>query len=112
MKNPINVYVSDKVKNGDAELVKFTGFIAHVDTSNENRIRLCFRADTSDKDSGLVSVTAWKNSDGKGPDWEKILSDAKGRWAVVTAVHTSSNGYDNYTLNTIDMAPRVDMSKK
>ena len=104
MTNPRTIFIHDKVKEGEAELVKFVGFIVHVDDSNDKRTRICFKADTSDRESGLVSVDAWHRD--KGPDWKKVLENAKGRWAVVIATKTVNGQYDNYSLESLDMAPK------
>lgn len=107
MKNPRSVYVRNTVKEGTEELVKFVGFITHVDTKATDRTRICFKSDTQDKDSPLVSVDAWHSEN--GPDWRDILGNAKGRWCVVLATKSINNKngveYTNYHLDSIDMAP-------
>ncbi len=103
MKNPRSIFIRDSIKEGEAELVKFAGFIVHVDTSNDKRTRVCFKEDTSDRDSKLISVDAWHRD--KGPDWRKLLENVKGRFAVVIATKTVNGEYDNYSLESIDMAP-------
>lgn len=108
MKNPNKVYVPEK-----GELVKFAGYIAHVDTSNEKFNRVCFKEDTRNNDSGLVSVTAWKpGPEDKRPDFKSLTNDAKGRYAVVLAqkqVNPGNDGkeYNNYNMLTIDFAPKT-----
>lgn len=108
MKNPSKIFLSDKVKGGEAELVKCTGFICYVDVSDPQKVRICFKSDTMDKDSALVNVNAWNREN--GPDWTKILSDAKGRYAVAICTKTITNKdgktYDNLNLDSIDFAPK------
>lgn len=102
MKNPQTIYIPK-----DKELVKFSGFIVHVDTANEKFNRLCFKEDTKDKESALVSVNAWKSEN--GPDLKALTNDAKGRFATVIASKSVSNKdgkeYTNYTVQSIDFAP-------
>lgn len=107
MKNPRNIYVPNTVKEGKAELVKFSGFIVHVDTSDQRKVRLCFKSETSDKDSRLVGVDAWLSED--GTDWHKVLDNSKGRFAFAIARKTitvkGDKEFVNYSLDSVDLAP-------
>lgn len=105
MKNPQDIYVP----NSDS-LVAFAGFIAYVDTKNEKFNRVCFKADTRDRNSELISVTAFKG-EGNRPDFKALTEHAKGRYAVVIAAKRetpSKDGsavYQNYILENLFLFP-------
>lgn len=107
MKNPQNIFIP---KNG-SQLVKFAGFIVYVDKANPSFNRLCFKTDTRDKDSDLVSVTAFAgDAHTNRPDYKSLTDNAQGRFAVVIASKstvTKDDGrtFDNYILQSIDFAP-------
>lgn len=107
-KNPKPIFVRKAVAEGQGRIVKFAGFICAITDKNSKKRGVCFKADTQDQNSGLVTVDAWLSDN--GPKWGEILTKEKvGCFAVAIATETQSmkdgKVYVNYTLDSIDIAP-------
>ncbi len=107
-KNPKPIFQRKAVLEGRGRNVKFAGYICAITDKNPKKRGVCFKADTQDQNSGLVTVDAWLSEN--GPKWGEILTkDKVGCFAVAIATETQSmkdgKVYVNYTLDSIDIAP-------
>jgi len=109
MKNPNPLFIRKGVSDGTAILVKIAGFICAVKIYAD-KVAVYFKSDTQDPKSPLIVVYFWFNEQRK-PDWEKMLADKKGRYAVCIATQSTTiskkdgKQYVNFMGDTIDIAP-------